>query len=225
MAEKTWHVAKQSWRMTIKTFQQKITSYGDLDNGVVWANDTCRGSSEVWANDTCRGSSEVWANDTCRGSSEVWANDTCRGSSEVLQLTETFRHPTLFLAIMLASRAVHIEVSNSLDTDSFIHALRRFIARRGPIQQYQMWQRNKFHRSQVGTWQSLWSNASCRNSKQDASSWHRMDFQSTGSWSYGRSMHGKGNWIIEQSVKSWQPFFMKMENNWMMSLSGPYYVK
>ena len=48
---------------------------------------------------------------------------------------DIFRHPTLFLAIMLSSRAIHIEVSNSLDTDSFIHALRRFIARRGPIQQ------------------------------------------------------------------------------------------
>ena len=31
----------------------------------------------------------------------------------------------------LASRAVHIEISHSLDTNSFIHALRRFIARRG----------------------------------------------------------------------------------------------
>ena len=35
----------------------------------------------------------------------------------------------------LASRAVHLEVAASLDTDSFIHALRRFIARRGPITQ------------------------------------------------------------------------------------------
>ena len=65
----------------------------------------------------------------------------CRGSSEVLQLAELstgkkrdlFLHPTLFLSRMLASRAIHIEVSNSLDTDSFIHALRRSIARRGPI--------------------------------------------------------------------------------------------
>ena len=33
----------------------------------------------------------------------------------------------------VASRAIHIEVLNSLDTDSFINALRRFIARRGPV--------------------------------------------------------------------------------------------
>ena len=31
-----------------------------------------------------------------------------------------------------ASRAVHIEVTNALDTDSFIQVLRRFIARQGP---------------------------------------------------------------------------------------------
>lgn len=33
----------------------------------------------------------------------------------------------------LASRAVHIEVASSLDTSSFINALRRFICRRGPV--------------------------------------------------------------------------------------------
>ena len=33
----------------------------------------------------------------------------------------------------LTSRACHIECANSLDTDSFINALRRFIARRGPV--------------------------------------------------------------------------------------------
>ena len=33
----------------------------------------------------------------------------------------------------LAVRAVHIEVTNSLSTDSFINALRRFISRRGPV--------------------------------------------------------------------------------------------
>ena len=35
----------------------------------------------------------------------------------------------------LASRAVHLEVCNSLETDSFIQSLRRFIARRGPVTQ------------------------------------------------------------------------------------------
>ena len=33
----------------------------------------------------------------------------------------------------LASRAVHIEITNSMETDSFILALRRFIARRGNV--------------------------------------------------------------------------------------------
>ena len=33
----------------------------------------------------------------------------------------------------LTSRAVHLEVANSLDTDSYINALRRFIARRGQV--------------------------------------------------------------------------------------------
>ena len=35
----------------------------------------------------------------------------------------------------MASRPVRIEVVGSLDTNSFIHALRRFIARRGPIRE------------------------------------------------------------------------------------------
>ncbi len=35
----------------------------------------------------------------------------------------------------MASRAVHIETAVSLETDSFINALRRFIARRGPVRE------------------------------------------------------------------------------------------
>ena len=35
----------------------------------------------------------------------------------------------------MASRAVHLEVSNSLETDSFLQTLRRFICRRGPVRQ------------------------------------------------------------------------------------------
>ena len=42
------------------------------------------------------------------------------------------RYGVLFTC--LAVRAIHIEVAHSLDTDSFIHALRRFIARRGQPQ-------------------------------------------------------------------------------------------
>ena len=43
----------------------------------------------------------------------------------------------------LASRAVHLEVAASLDTDSYINALRRFMARRGHVKRI---------RSDNGTW-------------------------------------------------------------------------
>ena len=43
------------------------------------------------------------------------------------------RYGALFTC--LASRAVHVEVSDSLETDSFIQALRRFICRRGPVRE------------------------------------------------------------------------------------------
>ncbi|XP_046542848.1 uncharacterized protein LOC124253172 [Haliotis rubra] len=43
------------------------------------------------------------------------------------------RYGVLFTC--LSSRAVHIETANSLDTSSFINSLRRFIARRGPVQE------------------------------------------------------------------------------------------
>ena len=45
--------------------------------------------------------------------------------------SELKRYRALFTC--MASRAVHIEVTHSLDADSFIQALRHFIARRGGI--------------------------------------------------------------------------------------------
>ena len=39
------------------------------------------------------------------------------------------------LLTCLASRGVHIETADSLETDSFMDALRRFIARRGPVRE------------------------------------------------------------------------------------------
>ena len=41
----------------------------------------------------------------------------------------------MVLFTCMASRAVHIETANSLETDSFINAPRRFPADRGPIRQ------------------------------------------------------------------------------------------
>ena len=44
---------------------------------------------------------------------------------------EVKRYGVLFTC--LASRAIHLEVASSLETDSFINALRRFILRRGTL--------------------------------------------------------------------------------------------
>ena len=46
---------------------------------------------------------------------------------------EVKRYGTLFTC--MASRAIHIEVAHSMETDSFLQALRRVIARRGPIRE------------------------------------------------------------------------------------------
>ena len=41
------------------------------------------------------------------------------------------RYGVVFTCLVI--RAVHVEIASSLDTDSFINALRRFIARRGQV--------------------------------------------------------------------------------------------
>ena len=58
----------------------------------------------------------------------------CLGSWYVKEgRREVKRYGTLFTC--LASRAIHIEVAHSMETDSFLQALRRVIARRGPIRE------------------------------------------------------------------------------------------
>ena len=54
------------------------------------------------------------------------------------------RYCALFTYIYFASRAVHIEVANAMDTDSFIQALRRFIARRGTVRSIRSDNRTNF---------------------------------------------------------------------------------
>ena len=46
---------------------------------------------------------------------------------------ELKRYGVLFTC--MASRAIHLETATSLETDSFLNALRRFLSRRGPVRQ------------------------------------------------------------------------------------------
>ena len=55
---------------------------------------------------------------------------------------EVKRYGVLFTCI--ASRAVHLESANSLDTSSFVNALHRFIYRRGPVRQVRSDQGSNF---------------------------------------------------------------------------------
>ncbi len=55
---------------------------------------------------------------------------------------EMKRYGVLFTC--MASRAIHLECANSMDTASFINALRRFICRRGPIRQLRSDQGSNF---------------------------------------------------------------------------------
>ena len=59
----------------------------------------------------------------------------------------------------MASRAVHLEVSNSLETDSFINALRPFICRRGPVRQLRSDQGTNFIGAKRELREALWINA------------------------------------------------------------------
>ena len=47
--------------------------------------------------------------------------------------SEVKRYGVIF--VCMVSRGVHLERANSLDTSSFIYALRRFLNQRGPIRQ------------------------------------------------------------------------------------------
>lgn len=57
-----------------------------------------------------------------------------------------------YLFTCMVSRAVNLETANALYTDAFINALRRFIARRGPVRQLELKESYKKHSQ---TWITL----------------------------------------------------------------------
>lgn len=64
----------------------------------------------------------------------------------------------------MASRAIHLEVAHTLDTDSCIHALRRFICRRGQWHKFH-WSGKRIERSTQ--WLELGQNLRCYASMRD----------------------------------------------------------
>ena len=57
----------------------------------------------------------------------------------------------------LALRAVHLEISHSLDTDSFVLALRRFIARRAQVKEIRSENCSNSGERQLGTMTENWN--------------------------------------------------------------------
>ena len=74
----------------------------------------------------------------------------------------------------LASRAVHLEVANAMDTDSFIQALRMFIARRGNMKMLRSDNGSNF----VGAQTEL-SKASQEMDSISPGTWFRLDKMET----------------------------------------------
>lgn len=62
---------------------------------------------------------------------------------------ELKRYGVLFTC--LATRAIHLEVANSLETDSYINTLRCFICKRGPVRQMRSDNGSNF----IGAWREL----------------------------------------------------------------------
>ena len=63
---------------------------------------------------------------------------------------EIKRYEVIFMS--MASRAIHLEIANSLDADSFLNAFRRFTIQHRPVHQLQSDQGANFARG----WESLW---------------------------------------------------------------------